>query len=442
MLLALVGVTLAGLFLLLVRYKVNPLIALIAASIFMGLCSGMGPVNVAKSITQGMGAMLSYIAIVIGFGTMMSKLMAECGGADVIARRLIAFFGEKRVNWAIAGVALIIGISVFFQVGVVLLIPLVFTIAMRMGGSLVFLVVPLIATLTAVHHWMPPHPAPMAIVNILHANLAKCIIYGIIIAIPVACISGPLYGTFLAKRLRKNAASELVSKFCSTKVYDNPPPFAVSVLTMLCPILLMLLSEIADFAFAKGSVGFELLKFIGDPNISLFVSVVLALYTFGFARGFSKDQLYRFTSDCLGPVAMILLILGAGGSFGRILVDSGVAKVVTTTAMKMNIHPLILAWGMAGGLRFVIGSGTVSMITTAGLVSPLVTSGVVSPELMVAAIGAGGNGFSFVNDSGFWTVKEFFGFTTQETLKVWTGTTIIGSVVGICIVGLIAFLGF
>lgn len=442
MLLMLVIITIAALFVLIVRYKVNPFVALVAASIFLGLLAGMAPAEVAKSIAAGIGSTLGFIAIVLGFGTMLGKLMAESGAADVMARRMIDFFGEERVNWAIAGVAFIIGISVFFQVGLVLLIPLLFTIALRTGVSLLFVVVPLIATLSAVQHYMPPHPAIMAIVNILHADISKTILYGFVLSVPTSIIAGPLFGKFISKRIQKTPSPDMVAKFCSATIHGNPPSFGISVLTMIFPITLMLLSEVADLAFAKGTFAFGLLKFVGDPSISLFVSFVLALYTFGFARGFTKEQLNKFTTECLGPVAMILLVIGAGGAFGRVLVDSGVAKTVTALSTQLSIPPLLLAWSIGSLLRFSVGSGTVAMITTAGMVSPLVTSGAVTPELMVMAIGAGGTGFSHVTDSGFWVVKEFFGLTMEETLKTWTVVTTMISVIGICIVSVMSVLGF
>jgi len=442
MLLVLVVITVTILFVLLVKFKLNPFVALITACVFLGLLSGMHPVAVAKSIVAGMGNLLGYIAIVVGFGTMMSKLMAESGAADVIARRMIAFFGEEKVNWAIAGVAYIIGISVIFQVGIVLLIPLLFTIALRARVSMVFVVVPLIATLCSVQHFMPPHPATMAMVNFLHSNLSKTILYGLCISSITTIIAGPLYGKYLSKRITKLPTSELVSKFCSTTVCENTPSFGISVFTMLFPISLMLSSELADLIFKKGTITYEMLKFLGDPSISLFVSLVLALYTFGFSRGFTKERINTLTTECLGPVAMILLVIGAGGSFGKILVDSGVAETVTATATTMNIHPLLLAWIIASVLKITVGSGTVSMITTAGLVSPFITERAVTPELMVMAIGAGGSGPSIVTDSGFWVVKEFFGLTMEETLKTWTVTTTIISFTGISIVGLLSILGF
>ncbi len=442
MLLALVAITIAALFILIVRYKTNPFVALIAASIFLGLTAGMAPAAVAKSIAAGMGNTLGFIAIVLGFGTMMGKLMAESGAADVMARRMIQLVGEQNVHWAITVVAFIIGISVFFQVGLVLLIPLLFTIVLRTGVSLLFVVVPLIATLSSVQHFMPPHPAIMAIVNLLHADVSKTILYGIVVSIPCAIIAGPLYGMYISKRIIKNPSQEMVAKFCTTTVYENPPSFASSVITMVFPIALMLLSEVADLAFKKGSTAHGLLKFIGDPSISLFLSLLLALYTFGFSRGFSKEKINKFTSECLGPVAMILLVIGAGGAFGKILVDSGVAKAVTAMATKMSIPPLLLGWSIGSLLRISVGSGTVSMITTAGMLSPLVMSGAVSPELMVMAIGAGGTGFSHVTDSGFWVVKEFFGLTMEETLQTWTVSVSIISIVGIVIISIMGALGF
>lgn len=442
MLLALVVITIVGILIGIVKLKINPFVILIAACIFLGLGSGMAPLAVAKSVSAGMSSTLGFIGIVLGFGTMMGKLMAECGAADVIAKRMIGFFGEQNVHWAVAGVALLIGISVFFQVGIVLLIPLLFTIALRTGASLLLVVIPLLASLTTVQHFMPPHPATMALVGLLHANVSKTILYGLAVSIPCAIVAGPIYGKYLSKRIVKKPSPEMVAKFCSLEIHDQPPSFGVAVFTMIFPIILMLLSELADVILKKGTMPHEILKFLGDPSIALFFAFLLTLYNFGYARGFDKNKLNKFTTECLGPVAMILLVIGAGGAFSKILVDSGVAKDVSLLAAAWQISPLILAWLLASLLRAIVGSGTVSMITAAGLVSPLVSSGVVTPELMAMAIGAGGTGFSHVTDSGFWVVKEFFGLTVEETLKTWTVCSIIVSVLGLMIVCMLDAMGF
>jgi GntP family gluconate:H+ symporter len=434
MLLALVVITIAGIFLGIIKFQLNPFVALIAAAIFQGLSSGMDPQVLVKSITAGMGGTLGFIGIVLGFGTMMGKLLAESGAADVLARRMIAVLGEERVNWAIAIVAFIVGISVFFQVGIVLLIPLLFTIARRTGVTLAFVVVPLLASLTTVQHYMPPHPAVMAIVPPLHADVSRTLLWGLLISLPCALVAGPFYGKWLSRRLVKMPTDEMIEKFCSLKVHDNPPGFFTSMFTMLLPIVLMLLSELADVLLLKGTTPFKLLKFLGDPSVALFLSFLVSLYTFGFARGFSRKTLNSFTTQCLGPVASILLIIGAGGAFGRILVESGVANEVSKLAANWQIPPLVFAWFVATMLRITVGSGSVSMITTAGLVAPMVTAGSVTPELMVMAIGAGGTGFSHVTDSGFWVVKEFFGLSIEETLRVWTVCSTVVSFIGLGIV--------
>ncbi|MDR3565881.1 MAG: gluconate:H+ symporter [Negativicutes bacterium] len=426
-----------------VKYKVNPFLVLIMACLFLGLSTGMTPMKVVASVTAGMSSTLGFISIVIGFGTMIGKLMGESGAAEVIAKRMINIFGEKNLDWAMMCVAFIIGISVFFQVGVVLLIPLLFTLCLRTGVSLITISVPLIATLSTLHHYVPPHPAAMAVVQLFHADLAKSLIYGLIVSIPCAIIGGPIYGRYIGNKMNIKPPAEMVEKFCGkAKTHDNPPSFAVAVFTMLFPIGLMLLSKVADLFLVKGSLIYEVFKFVGDGSMALLFALLLTLYTFGYSRGFTKEQLQKFTTECLGPVAMILLVIGAGGAFGNILVSSGVAKAVAAAAASVNMPPLLFGWLLGAIIRISVGSATVAMMTAGGLVLPLVAPGAgTSPELMLMAIGAGACALSHVNDSGFWLVKECFGMTVEQTLKTWSVAITIVSFVGLAIVMIMSALG-
>ncbi len=449
-LLALALFTIVLLFILILKFKVNPFLGLLFACIFLGLTSGLAPAKVASSITSGIGSTLGTITAVLALGTMIGKLMAESGAADVIARRMIDVFGESNVHWAIAAIAYIIGISVFFQVGVVLLIPLLFTVALRTGTSLVTLFVPLVATLSTIHHFVPPHPAVMALVGSLKADLAKTLGIGLLVSVPCAALGGAIYGKWIGSRILKQPPPDMVAKFCGgtvvngvcqLKEHKNPPGFGISVFTLLFPVMLMLLSKVAELMLSKGSGLYDAFKFLGDGNIALFVSLALAMWTFGFSRGLSKEEILKFTSDCLGPVTMILLVIGSGGAFGKILVETGVAAQVAALAMKWSIHPLILGWLLAAIIRASVGSATVAMITAAGLVAPMVGPGSASPELMIMAIGSGSCAFSHVNDTGFWMIKEFFGLTVQETFKTWSVAITLVSIVGMPVIYALHLIG-
>lgn len=443
MLLSLALITIAGLLLLIAYVKVNPFVGLILACLFLGLSTGMGSGKVIQSITAGMGNTLGFITIVLALGMMIGKLMAECGAADVIARRIIEMVGEKRVHWAMLCIAFIIGIPVFLQVGVALLIPILFTIALRTGISLITLAVPLIATLSTIHHFVPPHPAVMALIGVFKADLGKALLLGLVMSLPCAIVGGPLYGKWAGRRLLKQPPPEMVSKFCGNrKEYPNPPGFAVSVSTVLLPVFLMMLSKIADLGLAPESWVYSLFRFLGDGTISLMVSLLVATWAFGFSRGFSREQLQKMTSECMGPVAMILLVIGGGGAFGKVLIDSGIANEVAVAAAQWHIHPLILGWLLAAVIRICVGSATVAMTTSAGLVAHLVGPQGVSGEMMILAIGSGSCALSHVNDSGFWLIKEFFGLTVQETLKTWSVAITIVAIMGIPVLFLLSSLGF
>jgi len=422
--------------------KVNPFVGLITACLALGLSSGMGTGKTIQSITGGMGSTLGFITIVLALGMMIGKLMAESGAADVIARRIIEMVGEKRIHWALMCVAFIIGIPVFLQVGVALLIPILFTIAMRTGISLVTLAVPLIATLSTVHHFVPPHPAVMALIGIFHADLGKTLVLGLLISLPCAIVGGPLYGKWIGSRLMKQPPPDMVAKFCGErKEYPNPPGFAVSVFTVLLPVGLMLLSKIADLLLPPDTVVYTIFKFLGESSVSLLVSLAVASWTFGFSRGFSKEQLQKFSTECMGPVTMILLVIGGGGAFGKVLVDSGIAREIASLAADWNIHPLLLGWILSAVIRICVGSATVAMTTTAGLTAHLIGSGGVSGEMMILAIGSGSCALSHINDSGFWLIKEFFGLSVQETLKTWSVAITVVAFTGVPILFLLHSLG-
>ncbi len=443
MLLLLAISVIIGLLLLISYFKMNPFVGLILASLVLGLASGMGTTRTIASITAGMGTTLGYITIVLALGMMIGKLMAECGAADVIARRIIEVVGESRVHWAMMFIAFIIGIPVFLQVGVALLIPILFTIALRTGISLITLAVPLIATLSTIHHFVPPHPAVMALIAIFKADLGKTLLLGLLISLPCAIVGGPLYGRWIGSRMMKTPPADMVSKFCGNRrEFPNPPGFAVSVFTVLLPVGLMLLAKVADVGLQPGTPVYNLFKFLGEGSISLMTALLVALWTFGFSRSFSREQLQKLTSECMGPVAMILLVIGGGGAFGKILVDSGIAGEIARLAAVWHIHPLMLGWLLSALVRISVGSATVAMTTSAGLVAHLVGPGGISGEMMILAIGSGSCALSHINDSGFWLVKEFFGLTVQETLRTWSVAITVVAFTGIPFLFLLHALGF
>jgi GntP family gluconate:H+ symporter len=420
-------VAVVALIVLIARLKVHPFIALIVVSIAMGAAAGMPLIAVVKSFQDGVGAVLGFIAVVVGLGTMLGKMMAESGAATRIATTLIALFGERRVHWAIMFVAFIVGIPVFFQVGFVLLIPLVFTIARRTGMSLVKIGIPLVAGLSVVHGMVPPHPAAMLAVSAYGADVGRTIVYAILVGLPTASLAGPIFATWIAPRITLPADNPMAAQL-EGSVRPGMPGFGISVFTVLIPVILMLGASAADVALDAASPLRATLDVIGSPILSLLVALLFSFWSLGYQRGFTPGQILSFTNGCLAPTAAILLVIGAGGGFNKVLLDSGVGKAIAGVALETHVSPILLAWTVAALIRAATGSATVAMTTAAGIVAPIAaaTPGT-HPELLAVATGAGSLVLSHVNDSGFWLIKEFFNMTVVQTLQTWTvAETIIG----------------
>ena len=430
LLFALIAVAL--LVVLIARFKLHPFIALISVSLAMGVAAGMPPAAAVKAFQDGVGGALGFIAIVVGLGTMLGKMMAESGAASRIATTLIDLFGERRVHWAIMVVAFIIGIPVFFQVGFVLLIPLVFTIARRTGMSLVKIGIPLVAGLSVVHGMLPPHPAAMLAVGAYNADIGRTILYGLIVGLPTAALAGPIFATWISPRIVLPAdnplARQLEGDSATSGAVQETPGFAISLFTVLIPVILMLLASAADATLGPTSAAGLAFRFVGHPIVALLLALLFSFFSLGRPRRFTREEVMKFCNDCLGPTATILLVIGAGGGFNQVLVQSGVGRAVAEVALGSQVSPLLLGWTVAALIRVATGSATVAMTTAAGIVAPiaLVTPGT-NAELLVLATGAGSLVLSHVNDAGFWLIKEFFNMTVPQTLKTWTvAETIIG----------------
>ncbi len=431
-LLACAAVSIVGLVLLITRFKVHPFVALILASGFLGLTAGMPGDKIMKSFQDGFGGVLGFVGIVLGLGTMLGKLMAESGGADQIAQTLIRAFGRERVHWAIMFAAFLVGIPLFFEIGFVLLIPLVFIVASRTGVSLVKVGLSLLAGLSAVHGLVPPHPGPLLAVGVYGADIGKTIFYGLLVGLPTAAIAGPVFASFISKRIPGHASPALVAQFVQDERPSDLPSFGITLFTILLPVALMLIKAFADVTFASGSTIRVWLDLIGHPITALLVALLVAFYTFGSARGFSVERMSELLNESLLPVAAILLIVGAGGGFKQMLVDSGVGNVIGNLAVQANVSPILLAWLVAAVIRIATGSATVTTITGAGIVAPIVTlMPDVNRELLVLATGAGSVVLSHVNDAGFWLVKQYFNMTVSETFKTWTALETILSLVAL-----------
>ena len=420
-------VAVLALIVLIARFKVHPFIALVVVSIGMGAAAGMNLTAVVRAFQDGVGGALGFIAVVVGLGTMLGKIMAESGAATRIATTLIARFGEPRVHWAIMIVAFILGIPVFFQVGFVLLVPLVFTIARRTGMSLVKLGLALVAGLSVVHGLLPPHPAAMLAVGTFNADVGLTILYGIAVGLPTAALAGPMYGAWIAPRVALPPENPMAAQLAGSDAGELPG-FGISLFTVTIPVLLMLLGSAAAATLSEASAVRAVAQFLGHPIVALLVALLFSFWSLGRTRRFTREQLLKFCNDCLAPTATILLVIGAGGGFNQVLVQSGVGRAVAGVAVASHASPLLLAWFVAALIRVATGSATVAMTTSAGIVAPIAAAiPGTNAELLVLATGAGSLVLSHVNDAGFWLIKEFFNMTVPQTLKTWTvAETIIG----------------
>ena len=423
---------------LIARVKLHPFVALIAVSLAMGVAAGMSLGTAIKAFQDGVGGALGFIAVVVGLGTMLGKMMAESGGASRIATTLIDLFGERRVHWAIMFVAFIVGIPVFFQVGFVLLIPLVFTVARRTGLSLIKIGIPLVAGLSVVHGMVPPHPAAMLATTAYHADVGRTILYGLIVGLPTAALAGPIFATWIAPRIVLPAENPLAAQLEGSSEgvggaggpggVRQSPGFGISVFTVMIPVILMLLASAAAVTLDAGSSARRALEFVGHPIVALLLALLFSFWSLGGTRRFTREQVLAFTNDCLGPTATILLVIGAGAGFNQVLLQCGVGRAIADMAIGSHASPLLLAWTVAAVIRVATGSATVAMTTAAGIVAPIASSiPDTNAELLVLATGAGSLVLSHVNDAGFWLIKEFFNMTVPQTLKTWTAAeTIIG----------------
>ncbi|WP_343528430.1 gluconate:H+ symporter [Sphingomonas sp.] len=414
----------AILILLIVWVRLSPFIALILVSLGLALVAGIPAGAIVKGFEAGVGGALGHIALVVGLGTILGKMMIESGGADRIADTVISAFGPHRADWAAMTIALIVGLPVFFEVGFVLLVPLILVVVSRLHQHPLRLGLPMAAGLSVVHAMVPPHPAAMLATEAYHADIGLTVLLAIIVGVPTAAIAGPLYARLIIPRMGQ-AMPPPMSRERTPPA--SPPGFGITVATLLIPIMLMLVGS-------AGSSLHPFLQFIGSPVVALLTAVLASYWTLGLARGMSLDTIQRFTNECLAPTAMITLVVGVGAGFGRILTDSGASAAIVAVAGQWHVPVLILAWLIAAVIRIATGSATVAMATAAGIVAPIAAVSTVRPELLVIATGAGSVVFSHVNDGGFWLMKEYFGMTVLDTVRSWTVCETIISVTALSIV--------
>jgi GntP family gluconate:H+ symporter len=456
---------------LIVWLKVHPFVSLILGSAVLGVVAGVSPADIIASFTTGLGATTGSVGLLIALGAMIGGLLTASGGADRIVNRIVDRVSPRALPWAMGGVAALIGIPLFFEIGVVLLIPIVLLVARRSEQPVLRVGIPALAGLSVLHGFIPPHPGPLVAISSLHADLGLVLLFGLIVAIPAVIIAGPLFGSFISQRVAVAHPAPLVAAgvggretgttgsaglgpdddrdldlgqpLDAGRPDDGPrrqPGFGATVFTILLPIVLMLIRAIVELTVDDPANGLQkITDVLGNPPVALLIGLIVAMFTLGTAVGFDRNKINGVTGGALPAIAGILLIVAAGGGFKQMLVDSGVGGLIADWAKGSNFSPLVLGWLVAVGIRLATGSATVATITAAGIVAPL-AAGLDRPTvaLLALAVGAGSLFFSHVNDAGFWLVKEYFGMTVGQTIASWSVMETIISVVGLLCVLLLS----
>lgn len=420
-----------------IRFKINAFLALMSACLFIGLTTGMPLGKIGGSIESGMGGTLGFLAPILALGAIIGKLMEISGGAERLARTLINILGKSQAHWAMLIVGYICGIPVFFQVGLVLLIALMFSVVKESKLPVLQVGLSMVAALITVHCIVPPHPAAMAITLSLKADVGKVIFYGLLVGFPAAALAGPIYGKYISRVFIVEPTGAFAT--AAPKPDSELPPFGITLFTVLFPLLLMINKTLFELVAPKDAAFMPLVNFIGNPIVALFISAVLTYFVLGLNRGFSLEDLGKQTELCMGPMASIILVIGAAGSFNKIIMDCGMGDVLKEVLTAIHISPLIMAWLIAILMRFAIGSATVAMMTGVGFIMPVLANYPgLDPALVAVAVGAGAIGASHVTDSGFWFVKECLGIPMKAMYATWTASTTIAAVFGLIGVLLLA----
>ena len=352
------------------RFKLHPFLGLMLVSVAIGFHSGMKLPAIAKTFQEGVGNTLGFLGVVVGLGMMLGKMLSESGGAHVIARTFIRLLGERRLPWAMLGVAFVVGVPVLFSVGLVLLVPIVYAIARETNTPLMRVAIPLVAGLSVSQGFLPPHPGPMLAIEQIGADVGKTILYGALIGIPTAIVAGPIFGSLVGSRLKVDLG-HLGERATQEAPPHHPPGFALTLLTILLPVMLMLLASLADLALPKDDRLREWADFVGSPIIAMLLAVLLSIYSFGYARGFSAKQILKFFEDCIGPAASILLIVGAGGGLSKMLERGGVGGAIANLVEHAQVSPLLLGWAVAAAIRVAVGSATVAITMASAIMAPV-----------------------------------------------------------------------
>ncbi len=436
--------TVVLLLVLIARVRLHPALALAVGGLGLGIASGMTLKQVPLSFTAGVGNLMGHIAIILGLGAILGGLLARSGGATSLGSALVDRCGPRGLPWALLGLGIVVGMPVFFEVGVVLMLPIIAAAARRSGGQPVIVGIPLLAGLSIVHGTLPPHPAAMLAATQYHADLGRTIVYGLIVGLPSAALAGPVLGWVLRRFWRGKPVRELAvgdtlrstPEAAAGEVVPAPAGAVLAALAVLFPIALIFLGSWADTLTSPDGLANHVLHFIGSPDVALLIAVLVALATLGphiqTGRHHGVELLRQLTTESFEPIANVLVILAAAGGLSGVLRDSGAAQATVGLALGAHMPPLVLAWLLAAVVRVSMGSATVAMAVASGVLAPLAGHAGVRPELLVLATGTGSLIMSHVNDPGFWMIQSFFKLEMKETLGTWTVLETVLSIAGLC----------
>ncbi len=426
----------ALLLLLVLKARINAFISLLITAIFVGILAGMPLKEVTAAIQKGMGETLGFIAVVVGLGAIFGQILESSGGAHALANYLLKKFGQGRASWAMMFTGFIVAIPVFFDVGLIIFIPIIYALGRDTGKSLLFYGIPLLAGLAVAHSFIPPTPGPVAVSEIIGADLGWVILLGVLMGLPTAVIAGPLFGKFIAGKIKIDPPSMVNGEVDDEASRSGLPSFCLILVLIVTPLLLIVISTMASILIKNGtlntSIITDILIFIGHPFSALIIATLLAIWLLGIRRGMSRDRIMSLSTKALGPAGIIILVTGAGGVLKEVLVESGIGTTLANSVAGTALSPILLAWIIAALVRVTQGSATVAMITAAGIIAPILpVFGLDAPNmaLIVIAISSGATIASHVNDSGFWLVSKYFGMNEKQTLQSWT---VMETIISLC----------
>ena len=422
------------------RFRIHAFPALMMGALALGLLAGASPDQILKSVRTGFGETLANVGLLLALGAMFGQLLASSGGAERVSSALVDVGGTRWVPWTMGAVAMILGLPLFFEAGVVLMMPIILNVGSRLakepgglkGNPYLLAGLPVFAGIGVLHVLVPPHPGPMVAIDAVKADLGRTLLIGLLISVPVAIVAGPLFTRWIATRASANPPVDLVARLTRPDDQFRKPGIATTILTILFPILLMLGKAAVDITLPPSHPLRVLFEFIGNPMVALLLAVILSMFTFGFFLGKDTRAVGRLLGEALPPVSAIMLIIGAGGALKQMLIDVGLGTTIAHASQLVALSPLLLGWFTAVIIRLATGSATVATVTAAGLMASTVGANPgLDPSLLALSIGAGSMFFSHINDAGFWLVKEYMGMSLPDMFKTWSLVATIISVMGL-----------